>query len=158
MQKRGLIAMKEHKAILNKIHPDLLKPPHVIDALTNQVLDGWNPDSSQLKQLTTHLAECEYCRTASIILLTAESEYQQSNETANADFHKILGQFVKIHQELQFWSNEQLCAYAEAIVTVGNDEADKCYPLLAEHVSICSICGVNLQDILAFIQETGAIG
>jgi hypothetical protein len=68
--------MKEQKAILNEVHhPDLHQPPHHLDWLVDIVLGTRQADPPQLKQLGTHLAECEYCRTASIVLLAAEATY-----------------------------------------------------------------------------------
>ena len=147
--------MKEHRAILNEVHPDLLQPPHSLDWLMHMVLDTWQPDPSQLKQLVAHLAECKYCRTASIVLLAAESTYDQSSETSEtteADISRILTQFVKIHQELQAIGNEQMNAYAEAVVAVGKEEADKCFPIVVKHVRVCRSCKNTLEDVLDFVK------
>ncbi len=147
--------MKEHRAILNEVHPDLLQPPHNLEWLIHMVL---GTQQSNPSQLAAHLAECEYCRTASIVLLAAESKYEQANETAEADISNSWAQFVKIHQALQALGHEQMNAYAEAIVAVGKEEADKCFHIIMKHVSICPKCNDTLEDILAFIKLSENIG
>ena len=74
--------MEEKKAgVKDKVHPDLLVPPHVIDKLFQLVAGEWQPDPSQQEQLVAHLKECSYCRTALIILLAAEQEDERSNSS-----------------------------------------------------------------------------
>jgi hypothetical protein len=146
--------MKKHKTILDEVHPDLLQPPHSFDWLMHMVLDTWQSDPSQL---TEHLAACEYCRTASIVLLTIESKYEQSNETADADLSHLWEQFVKIHQALQAVGHEKMNEYAEAIAVAGKEEADKRFPHIEEHISLCHKCDNTLKDILDFIKLSEGI-
>lgn len=143
--------MKDHNLILNEIHPDLLKPPHVSEALIDLVLFAQEPGPSQLSQLISHCAECEYCRTTLIILLLAESKRDQLEGVSEVAIGELLKRFITIHQQLQSTGNEQMCAYAEAIVASGKDEASKCFPVIAEHTSVCRRCRSALDDIVAFI-------
>ena len=65
--------MKEKIAtVRNKVPPDLLVQPHIVDKLFHVIVDRWQPDPSQQEQLVAHLTECLYCRTALIVLLSAE--------------------------------------------------------------------------------------
>ena len=51
--------MKENLAgIMDKVHPDMLVPPHIVDELFHLVEGEKQPDPSQLEQMAAHLAEC----------------------------------------------------------------------------------------------------
>ncbi len=98
--------MKDKKAaIMDKVHPDLLVPPHIVDKLFQLVAGEWRPDPAQQEQLA------------------AAQEY------------------------------EQMGAYAEAIVAKGREEADKHFPVLADHIKRCPGCKSTLEAILAFLNE-----
>jgi hypothetical protein len=49
---------------------------------------------------------------------------------------------------------ELLGAYAEAIVTEGQDKADLRFPEVAAHLRICPDCRSVLEATVAFITET----
>src|SRR5947209_16934783 len=116
--------MEEKKAtIMDKVRPDLLVPPHIVGNLIHLVLGEWQPDPSQQEQLVAHLTECSYCRTALIVLLSAEQEYVRSSNYSQAPAHALLTQFVTIHHEIEAQEYEHLGAYAEAIVAEGREEA-----------------------------------
>jgi hypothetical protein len=146
--------MEENKAtVKDKVRPDLLVPPHIVDKLFHLVLGEWQPDSSQQEQLIVHLTECPYCRTALIVLLSADQEYERLNNSPEAPVHNLLTQFVTIHHEIEAQDYEQMGAYAEAIIAKGREEADKRFPVLAEHVRSCLSCASTLEDTLAFLNE-----
>jgi hypothetical protein len=83
-------------SVKDKVRPDLLLPPHIVDTLIRLVLGEWQPAPSQQEQLVVHLTECTYCRTALIVLLSADQEYEifsqrykLSNSKSEYD-HKML--------------------------------------------------------------------
>ena len=142
--------MKDKKAaIMVKAHPDLLVPPHVVDKLFQLVAGEWQPDPTEQEQLAAHFMECPYCRTALIVLLSAELE----EEGPESSVRSLLTRFVAIHHEIETQEYEQMGAYAEAIVAKGQEEADKCFPLLAEHIKRCPGCQSTLEAILAFLHD-----
>lgn len=144
--------MKEKKAtIVDKVYPDLLVPPHIVGELIHLVRGEWQPTPSQQEQLVAHLTECPYCRTALIVLLSAEQEYERLNGYPEASAHKVLMQFVTIHHEMEAQEYEQMGAYAEAIVAEGREEADKRFSVLAEHIRRCPNCKSTLEETLAFL-------
>jgi hypothetical protein len=146
--------MEENKAtVKDKVRPDLLVPPHIVDKLFHLVLGEWQPDSSQQEQLIVHLTECPYCRTALIVLLSADQEYERLSSSPEAPVHNLLTQFVTIHHEIEAQDYEQMGAYAEAIIAKGREEADKRFPVLAEHVRSCLSCASTLEETLAFLNE-----
>lgn len=146
--------MKEKKAIvMDKVRPDLLVPPHIAGELIHLVRGEWQPDPAQQEQLVAHLAECPYCRTALIVLLSAEQEYEKSNSYPEAPARNLLKRFVTIHHELEAQEYEQMGAYAEAIVAKGRAEADKRFPVLAEHIRRCPGCKATLEETVAFLRE-----
>ena len=152
--KRGIPEMKGKKAnVLYKIHPDLLVAPHIVGKLTDLVVGEWRPDPPQQEQLIAHLAECPYCRTALIVLLSAEQEYDRVNNYPEAPVHNLLNQFVTIHHEIEVQEYEHIGAYAEAIVAEGREAADKRFPVLAEHIRRCPSCKSTLEETIAFLNE-----
>ena len=146
--------MKEKKAtIMDKVRPDLLVPPHIVGKLIHLVVGEWQPDPSQQEQLIAHITECRYCRIALIVLLSAEQEYERLNSYPEVPVRNLLTQFVTIHHEIEAQEYERMGAYAETIVAEGREEADKRFPILAEHIRRCSICASTLEETLAFLKE-----
>jgi hypothetical protein len=140
-------------SVKDKVRPDLLVPPHIVDELFHLVVGEWQPDSAQQEQLVVHLAECPYCRTALIVLLSADQKYERLNSSSEAAAHNLLTRFVTIHHEIEAQDYERMGAYAEAIIAKGREEADKLFPVLAEHIRRCSSCTSTLEDTLAFLNE-----
>ena len=146
--------MKERKApVIDKVHPDLLAPPHIVDKLLHLVVGEWQPDPSQQEHLIAHLTACKYCRTALIVLLSAEQENDRSNGELEAPVRDLLKRFVTIHHEIEAQDYEHIGAYAEAIVAVGREKADKRFPILVEHIRKCPSCESALVETLAFLNE-----
>ncbi len=146
--------MEEKKAtVMDKVRPDLLVAPHIVGQLVHLVVGEWQPDPSQQEQLVVHLTECPYCRTALIVLLSADHEYERLNSSPEAPARNLLTQFVTIHHEIEAQDYEHMGAYAEAIIAKGREEADKRFPVLAEHVRRCSSCTSTLEEILTFLNE-----
>jgi predicted anti-sigma-YlaC factor YlaD len=147
--------MEDKKAtIKDKVSPDLLVSPHIVSELFHVVMGEWQPDSSQLEQLVVHLIECEYCRTALIVLLSADQEYEMTSSFTETPARNLLTQIVTIHHEIAVQDYEHMGAYAEAIVAEGRKEADKRFLVLAEHVRKCSSCKSWLEETLAFLNKS----
>jgi hypothetical protein len=146
--------MKEKKAtVMDKVRPDLLVPPHIVGELIHLVRGEWQPDLSHQEQLVAHLTECPYCRTALIVLLSAEQEYERSSGHPEVPARNLLMRFVTIHHEIEAQEYEQMGAYAEAIVAEGKEKADKRFPILAEHIRRCPGCKSTLEETVAFLNE-----
>jgi hypothetical protein len=146
--------MEDKKATtIDKVHPELLAPPHIVDKLFQLIAGAWQPNPSQQEQLVVHLSECAYCRTTLIVLLSADQDYQSFNTSPEAPVQKLLSQFVTIHHEIEANDYEQMGAYAEAILSEGREKADKRFHVLAKHISKCSRCRSTLEDTLAFLSE-----
>ena len=146
--------MKEKKVtLMDKVRPDLLVPPHIVGKLIHLVVGEWQPDPSQQEQLIVHITGCRYCRTALIVLLSAEQEYERLNSFPEAPARNLLTQFVTIHHEIEAQEYEHMGAYAETIVAKGREEADKRFPILAEHIRRCPSCASTLEETLAFLKE-----
>jgi hypothetical protein len=146
--------MKENIAgVMDKVRPDMLVPPHIVDKLFHLVTGEKQPDSSQLEQMTAHLAECSYCRTMLIVLFSVEQEYERLNEPDETSAHDLLRQLGEIHLAAETLDHEQIGAYAETIVAEGKKEADKRFSILAKHINRCSICHTLLEELLDSLNE-----
>src|SRR2546421_13056830 len=142
--------MKEEK---DTVIDDLLVPPHIGGELIHLVLSKWQPDPSQREQLIAHLTKCPYCRTALIVLLSAEQEYEKLNSYPEVSARNLLARFVTIHHEIEAQEYELMGAYAEAIVAEGREKADQHFPILAEHIRSCPSCKSALEETLVFLNE-----
>jgi hypothetical protein len=146
--------MEDKKAtIKDEVIPDLLVSPHIVNELFHVVMGEWQLDSTQQEQMVGHLGECEYCRTALLILLSADQEYETLKNYPDTPARNLLTQFVTIHHEISVHDYEQMGAYAEAIKAEGRKKADKRFPILAEHIRKCSSCNSWLEETLAFLNE-----
>jgi hypothetical protein len=142
---------KKNAHVMDKVQ--LLVPPHIVGKLIDLVGGDWQPDASQQEQLIVHLTECSFCRTALIMLLSAEQEYEKLKDHPETPIHDLLTRFVTIHHELEAQEYEQLGAFAEAIVAQGKEEAEKRFPILAEHLRECPSCKSTLEETLIFLNE-----
>ena len=148
--------MEDKKAtIKDKVSPDLLVSPHIVSELLHVIMGEWQPDSSQQEQLVVHLTECEYCRKALILLLSADQKYEMlMNSSTETPARNLLTQFVTIHHEIAVQNFEQMGAYAEAIKAVGKKEADKRILVLVEHIRKRKSCKAWSEETLAFLNES----
>ena len=147
--------MEEKKVtIMDKVRPDLLVPPHVVDKLFHLVKGEKRPDASELEQMAAHLTECAYCRTLLIVLLSTEQEYERLKDPTETSARELLAQVAEIHLAAESVDYEQIGAYAEAIVAEGKEDADKQFSVLADHIKKCSGCKTILEEILDFLNET----
>lgn len=152
--------MKEENAgILSKIGPDLLVPPHILSVLMELLAGDNPPDLSQQKQLFSHLATCHYCRTAVVFILKVAQGYDHINNNPDKPIRDLLTQFEYISCEAEAreareaWEFERMGAYTEAIVAVGQEKADQCFPDVAAHVQNCPDCRSTVQSTVAAITE-----
>ena len=144
----------KHATIKDEVIPDLLESPHVVNELFHVVMGEWQLDSTQQEQMVGHLGECEHCRTALLVLLTADQEYEMLNNYPDTTTRNLLIQFVTIHHEIAVHDYEQMGAYAEAIKAEGRKEADRRFHVLAEHIRKCTSCRSWLKETLAFLNES----
>src|SRR5207248_49691 len=112
--------MKEDDTtIMSQVGPDLSVPPHVLPLLMELFLGERQPALSQQEQLLKHLATCHYCRTAIVVLLCVEQEYDRRNNDAEEPARDLIMRFVHISEEIEAreaHETEHMGAYAEAIV------------------------------------------
>ena len=147
--------MEEKRAgVMNKVHPDLRVPPHVVEQLIDFVAGEKLPDPPQLEQMARHLSTCPYCRTRLIMLLSNEQKNEFLSAADQATIHDLLAKVVGIHAEIEALGYEQIAAYAEAIVAKGKAEADKHFSVLAGHIRRCQSCTAILEEMLDFLNET----
>lgn len=146
--------MEINRATINKVHPDLLKSPHILSELFQVVIGKLQPDSSQQEQMVNHLKYCEYCRTSLIILLSAEQKHEETNDRVEIPVHALLTQFVAIHHEIAIHDYEHMGGYAETVKTEGRTVAAKRFPVLAGHIKRCTSCQSWLEETLEFLDES----
>jgi predicted anti-sigma-YlaC factor YlaD len=144
----------KHATIKDKVIPDLLVSPHIVNELLHIVMGEWQIDSTQQEHMVEHLSGCEYCRKALLVLLSADQEYEMSNNNTESQAHNLLTQFETIHHEIAVHDYEHMGAYAEAIKAKGRKKADKRFPVIAEHTRKCASCRSWLNETLAFLNES----
>jgi hypothetical protein len=144
----------KHATIKDEVIPDLLVSPHIVDELFYVVMGELQIDSTQQEQIVEHLSACEYCRKALLVLLSADSENDMSNNYTDPSVHNLLTQFATINHEIAAHDFEQMGAYAEAIKAEGRKKADKRFSVLAGHIRKCASCRSWLQETLDFLNES----
>jgi hypothetical protein len=153
--------MKEDDAtIMSRVGPDLSAPPHVLPLLLELFVGEKQQALSQQEQLLEHLTTCHYCRTAVVVLLRVEQEYDRRNNDAEEPARDLLMRFVRINDEIEAreaHAFERMGAYAEAIVSEGREKAAQRFPDVAAHVRTCSDCCSALEATVAFITEAEEI-
>src|SRR5579884_3811731 len=119
--------MKEDDATtMSQVGPDLSVPPHVLPLLMELFLGERQRVLSQQEQLLEHLATCNFCRTAVVVLLRIEQEYDRRNNDPEEPAHDLIMRFVRISDETEAREAheiERMGAYAEAIVAEGREKA-----------------------------------
>lgn len=145
---------RKKDSIMDKVHLDLLMPPHIVGTLIDLVVDEWRPDPSQQEDLVTHFVACPYCRTTFIAVLSAVQRYEKLHDASETPIDDVLMRFVTIHHEIEAQGYEQMGAYAEAIIAEGREKANKHFPILAEHIRRCPSCQSSLEATLAFLNES----
>lgn len=135
------------------MYPELFAPSHYGSRLIHLLVGDWRPDVIEREALVTHLAECEPCRMAFVVLLVAEQEYERSYDPAEVTIRNLLARIVKMQEEMSLQGYELRGAYAEMIVSEGETEAAKRFPILAAHAKDCSVCREAIDDTVSFLQE-----
>lgn len=147
--------MKEEPAATRfEIHPDLMKAPHVLPLLMELFAGDRQQALSQQEQIYTHLAMCEYCRTAVIFLLSTAQEYDHRNNNEEEPIHDLLVRFPQINDAIEGYRYERLGAYVEMVVAKGQEQADLHFPDIAVHLKTCSDCCSLVKRAIASITET----
>lgn len=144
----------KHATIKDEVIPDLLVSPHIVNELFHIVMGERHIDSTQQEQIVEHLSACEYCRKGMLVLLSADQEYEMSNNSTDKTALNLLTQFETIHHEIAVHDYEQMGVYAEAMKAEGRNKADKRFPVLAEHIRRCASCRSWLKETLDFLNES----
>lgn len=151
--------MEEQRAtVKDSSQVDLLVVPHIVGKLIDLLRGAWQPEPFQQDQLVAHLMECSSCRAALIVLLSAEWAGEKRHCEAETTISNLLRQLKTIRREIEAQGYESMGAYAEAIVARGREEAEKQFPILAEHIRRCSSCKSMLEETVAFLRETEETG
>ena len=153
--------MKEDDATtMSQVGPDLSAPPHVLPLLMELFLGERHQALSQQEQLLKHLATCHYCRTAVVVLLSVEQEYDRRNNDPEEPARDLLRRFVKISDKIEAREAheiERMAVYAEAIVSEGRARAAQRFPDVASHLRTCPDCRSALEATVAFITDAEEI-
>ena len=157
--KEGNTAMKEDKAtVMSEVGPDLLEPPHILPVLMELFAGDRQQALAQQEQLFAHLAACQHCRTAVVVLLSVAQKYDHINNNPEEVVHNLLVGFATIDHKIEAHRYERLGAYAEAIAAQGRDKAAALFPDLAAHLSTCPDCRSMLEATIAFLIEAANTG
>jgi hypothetical protein len=145
---------KDSTTVLSEIGPDLLVPPHVLSLLVDLFMGNGQQPLPLTEQLIAHLAACEYCRTAAIVLLNIAQQYHHDNNNSEEPAQDLLTRFTDINIAIEAYEYERLGAYAEAIINQGQNTADLRFPDVVAHLKTCPDCRQALKATLAFLIES----
>lgn len=152
---------KEITAILPKIGPDLLEPPHVVPALVELFAADKQQALTQQEDVFAHLVTCHYCRTAAMFLIGVAQEVDRENNESEEDAQELLLFFAELDHKIgvnEAQKYERLAVYAETIVEKGRDEAAELFPDLVAHLSGCPDCNLMVEETVVFLVEAEDTG
>lgn len=144
--------MQDHHAPF-ETDPDLLSPPHVLSLLMELFAGDRQQALAQQEHLSVHLAACQHCRTAAIVLLSVAQAYDRRNNDPEDVAHDLLVRLVALDRKIEAHRYERLGVYAEAIVAEGHDKAATLFPDLAAHLRSCPDCRSMLEATVDFLAE-----
>lgn len=145
--------MKEDTTTRFEVPPDLMESPHVLPLLMELFAGDRQQAFSQQEQIYTHLAMCEYCRAAVIVLLSTAQDYDHRNNNAEGPIHDLLARFTQINDAIEEHEYERLGVYVEMVVAKGQDQANLRFPDIAMHLKTCSDCRSAVIATIASITE-----
>jgi hypothetical protein len=111
----------------------------------------------QQEHLFAHLAECDNCRTAVVVLLGIAQECDRRATDPVGPAHDLRVRFARISSAIEARAYERMGAYAEAFVAEGSDTAARRFPEIAAHLKTCAYCCSELDATVAFLNESSEI-
>src|SRR5438270_8260325 len=95
-------SMKEDNSVDRpEVGPDMFVPPHVLPSLMELFAGESQRVLSQQEQLLAHIATCHYCRTAIMVLLSYELEYDRRSEYPEDPTRDLLMLFANITHKIE---------------------------------------------------------
>lgn len=150
--------MTQNKGVfVDDTQSKLLVPPHIVNKLIDLLVGDWQPTNSEQQRLTIHLSECYDCRIALSILLVIRGEYEAKEGYPESFIQDLSAQFRTLREQIESRRLEYIGAYAEKIISEGQDKADKQFPLLAKYIKRWPDCQSELEDTLDFLRQSAAI-
>lgn len=117
----------------------LHEPPHILSQLVNIVTGDLELDSIEQEQLLEHLVDCECCQTALVMLVDSELADDNASDSSENVARELLARQRETMQK-KHAHYEQIAAYIETLEVQGQEEANKKYPALVEHLQHCIDC------------------
>lgn len=132
------------------------RPPHIMPQLSRVRAGEWNFTPNIQRQMVAHLRSCNYCQLAVETMVAASFE-NDDDPTSVEEVRTLLARFKAINHSIQE-QDERIAAYAEALETRGPDEANRRFPIFAEHLKHCQICAVEVDDTRNALVEAVSVG
>jgi len=124
---------------------------HILPQLEKIALGKWKSVLPDQEQMLDHLAKCAYCQ-SSVELFVAAALDSISESSPKDPVRKLLKHLKnalhKIHEQ-----EEHIAAYAEALEMHGVEEANKRFPVLAEHLKHCEACKSEVEDMRTLLRK-----
>jgi hypothetical protein len=124
--------------------------PHVLPQLNAIVLSGSRHTHADLEHVLGHLVTCVDCQHALRVLVALKLRSAPSDEAVKT-LRKLLGRLTKIVHVTQ--AQEKLGAYIDTLEEQGEEQANRKFPVLAEHFRHCKACHRTIEGILASFSD-----
>lgn len=133
--------------------PEILhEPPHVMAELFQLVQGEWHPSPAEKKRLLAHIVECLHCQILLEMFVAAELEYNRSHGLDEVPVRALFDRLKElIHKTQQ--EPENIGAYIEALDLYGKKEANKMYPVMANHLKKCKACKSAVDETRTLLHE-----
>ncbi len=135
---------------------NLNKPPHIVPELINMMIDECQPSLPAREQCLKHLIECLSCQVALGTLLMTELDYDRQAGCSTEPVQKLLSRLTEITHKTQI--QEQMGGYIEALQKEREEEANKQFPIFAEHLKSCKDCHSTVEGTLSLLVQVEKAG
>jgi hypothetical protein len=125
---------------------------HTPEMLIDIVTGSWEPTPLEIQHLLEHLITCVPCRVilGACVILYAEKE------SAKERAQQVVDAFRTSLQEALHGIDFQnrLSAYIDILEAEGEEQADKQFPEVADHLQRCQVCRDVVEDTAFLLQES----
>src|SRR5579863_4296955 len=130
----------------------LAKPPHILSQLMDIVTGDVELDTTEQEQLLEHLVDCEYCQTVLVMLVGAGLADDNASDSSENIVRELLARQRETMRK-KHANYEQIAAYIETLEVQGQEEANKKYPALVEHLQHCLDCRNLVESTRTLLTE-----
>ncbi|SRR5260370_29819117 len=136
--------------ILSKVDSSLLEKPHILSHILDVLTRKRQLIAAERKRMREHLTNCIHCQVFLWRFLAETIKYDQEHGILDESGRKLLAQLTRIiHETLK----DAIPRYVEVLEGRGEEEANKQFPILEEHLKNCRICQYIVEGTRSWLRQ-----